>query len=142
MNRQFSTLAAMFVLVSAMLVAVGCSQSPEAKLIGTWALDTEATLEGMSAALSELPEAEAEMVRGAMSEMTMSLTFDETTATMTMGEMVRPASYTVVSAEGDSLTLAMTEDGDEEAEETTLTFSGNDSFSMTVRNDTMVFARQ
>ena len=42
----------------------------------------------------------------------------------------------------DEIVVAMTKEGEEEAEENTFTFSGNDQFSIEMMNDALVFTRQ
>ena len=129
-----------FALCPSFWLITACSKSPDQRLVGTWALDVDATMTAMG---DELPEGEAETVRGALEGMCMNLTFTaDGNATMAMGAREETATYEVDSTGENSVTVAMTEEGDEEADESTINFAGNDSFTMTGRNDTFTFARQ
>ena len=141
----FSLFVALF-----FVFATGCSKSPEQRLTGTWAIDVEATLDAKAATLEgeELEEFEAEREEAVenLSAMSMTMTFNaDGTASMTMTfleETTEAGTWEITSAEGDEIVVAMTKEGDEEAEENTFTFSGNDQFSIEMMNDALVFTRQ
>ena len=127
-------------LCASFLLITACSKSPEQLLVGTWTLDVDATITAMG---DELPEEEADAVRGALEGMDMALTLTaDGNATLVMGEDEENATYVVVSSGENTITVAMTKEDDEDAEEMTINFVGNDVFTMSVRNDTFTFARQ
>jgi hypothetical protein len=126
-----------FALCASFLLITACSKSPEQLLVGTWALDVDATIADMS---DELPDgADPELRRTALEEMGMVLTLTaDGNATMVMGENEETATYVVVSSGENTITVAMTEEGDEDAQENTINFVGDDVFTM----DTFTYARQ
>jgi len=142
----FSLFVALF-----FVFATGCSKSPEQRLTGTWAVDVEATMDAKAATLEgeELEEFEAEREEATeqLNSMSMTMTFNaDGTAEMSMTfmdeENTSAGTWEITSAEGDEMVVAITEEDEEEAEEQTLVFSGNNQFSIEMMNDSVVFARQ
>lgn len=142
----FSLFVALF-----FVFATGCSKSPEQRLTGTWAVDVEATMDAKAATLEgeELEEFEAEREEATeqLNSMSMTMTFNaDGTAEMSMTfmdeENTSSGTWEITSAEGDEMVVAITEEDEEEAEEQTLVFSGNNQFSIEMMNDSVVFARQ
>lgn len=142
----FSLFVALF-----FVFATGCSKSPEQRLTGTWAIDVEATVDAKAATLEgeELEEFEAEREEAAeqLGSFAMTMTFNaDNTAEMSMTIMeetnTESGTWEIISADGDEMVVAITEEGDEEADEQTLTFSGNNQFTIEMMNDVVVFTRQ
>ncbi|MFT4702707.1 MAG: Tfp pilus assembly protein PilX [Bradymonadia bacterium] len=136
-RKLTSTATLLFALT--LLVLGACAKGPTDKLIGAWALDSDATFALMA---DGIPEAEHEIVQAGIASLSMTMTFTADTAILNMGGNASNATYTATEGDGDALNLSVLEEGDEEAEESVLRFSGDDQFSMTIGNDTMVFSRQ
>jgi hypothetical protein len=124
-----------------LLFVVGCSKSPEQRLIGKWKLDAEKTLE-------QMPEEEREMAGAFIGMMNIELEFTSDTATMSMSMMgeteTESGSYEVLSSSGDTLTIRLTDaDDPEDTTELTITFDGNNTVRVSEAGDemTMVLTR-
>lgn len=136
MNRILTTL-----LCASLLLFTACSKSPDQLLVGTWALDLDATVASMG---EEVSEEEGEEMRRDLEDRTMNITFDsDGNVTMAMGDDEEAFLYEVVSTGESSVTIGLSEEGDEEdVDEMTVNFSGNDSLTVELRGTDFTFARQ
>ena len=140
MMTRTTMLFSMLALVA--LLFTGCAKTPEQRVTGTWGLDVDGTISHMEGSGDELEQA-----RAMMESMAMSLTFNADgtmSMSMTMGETrTEEGTWTVKSAEGDTITVETAEaDDPEDTDEVVMNFTGNDTFAATIMNDTLVFNRQ
>lgn len=87
---------------------------------------------------------ELEAVTTALTAMTLNITFGEDGTVSTDMGAAEPSTATYVAAanEDGTLTLTVTEEGDEDADVSAVTFVSDDVMHMTMRNDEFAFVRQ
>jgi hypothetical protein len=110
-----------------------------AMLLGSWVMDGQATVAAM-------PEAEREMAGAFIGMMNITMTFNpDNTAVMSMSMMgeseTQEGRYEVLGAEGSTLNIRMTSEG-EPPEEMTLNFPSNDVMQISDGEMALVFNRQ
>jgi hypothetical protein len=136
-------------LVSALVTGCSGSKPPAERIIGTWSIDTEAMQAALQAQVGAAAEgtgleAMGAQMAAAMIPMLAAATFtweEGGTVVMSMMGQSRTGQYEVVSTEGESITLRMTDADGGDPDEATFTFDGNDRMSADMDDMPMVFVR-
>lgn len=141
-NRRIAILSVIAFTFGMFLVA--CSGKAEDKIVGKWGMDLEATMSA-DPKMKDMPEdakkQAMEQAKAFLGNMSFEFTKDGQ-AIAKMGDKEEKSSYKITKAEGNTLTIEMTEgEGDKaKKEEMTFTVEG-DKLTMKQGNQTLVLKR-